>query len=124
MLTCLLQVKEQVKEELAEFFSNLADTGCTLTSDGWTDVNGRALINFVLCTPEGVHFVSSVDCGMDTKDGRYIADQMAAGIEAQGAANVVLVVMDNASACVSAGNLLEARCALCMRASRALSDRS
>jgi hypothetical protein len=36
-------------------------TGFVLSSDGWEDVNGRPLINILLSTPKGAHFVEAVN---------------------------------------------------------------
>lgn len=102
-----MQAKARLEESLEEFKANIEETGCTLVCDCWTDISGRALLNFIVCSPEGALFVSSQDCGADTKDGQYIADSLAEVIEARGAETVKLVVMDNASACVTAGTLLE-----------------
>ncbi len=40
-------------------------TGFVLTSDGWEDVSGRPLINILLSTPKGAHFVEAVDTSGD-----------------------------------------------------------
>jgi hypothetical protein len=44
---------------------------------------------------------------LQTKTGQYVADQISEAIELAGPKNVVQVVTDNASNCVSAGKLLE-----------------
>jgi len=36
-------------------------TGFVFISDGWEDVTGRPLINILLTTPKGAHFVEAVN---------------------------------------------------------------
>ena len=36
-------------------------TGCSVMSDGWTDMRGRTLLNFLVHFPRGTMFMRSVD---------------------------------------------------------------
>lgn len=46
-----------------------------LLSDGWTDINGIALINIIFTTPEPI-FYTAVDTKTESHTGRYIADTL------------------------------------------------
>lgn len=66
--------------------------GQTLVSDGWTDANGKPLINVLLVSPGGEQFLEAIDTSGDTKSMVYIADLLGKSISK----DVDLVVMDGA----------------------------
>ena len=84
-----------------------SETGGSITSDGMTNVTHRPLINVLYVTPSGVFYVKTIDASGVTKDAKYIAELIISAIEAEGAENVVLVVMDGA--CRSSFPLIEAK---------------
>ena len=43
-------------------------TGFVLSSDGWEDVTGKPLINILLSTPKGAHFVEAVNASGESMD--------------------------------------------------------
>ena len=43
-------------------------TGCSVMSDGWTDMRGRTLLNFLVHCPRGTMFMRSVDASAHVKD--------------------------------------------------------
>jgi hypothetical protein len=51
-------VQEKVKEKIQ------SSEALTLLSDGWTDINGTALINILFTTPESV-FYASIDTKLE-----------------------------------------------------------
>ena len=108
----LIRAKKLVTFELEPFFQHgRRVTGFALLCDGWTDVQGRPLLNFCLATPKGTHFMRAVDCTGHDKDGKFIFEKLAEVIEEIGDEHIVVVIMDGASANESANRLLEQRCA-------------
>eukprot|EP00898_Chlorokybus_atmophyticus_P008456 jgi/Chlat1/8611/Chrsp86S08005 len=104
--TLLKRVKTDVDDKLIKFRNNVRKTGCTITSDGWTDVNSRPLLNLLQVSPDGAVFLDAVNTEGETKSAAYIARQIANAVELVGAETVVQVVTDSASACVSAGAII------------------
>lgn len=96
----LAEVKGHLDNQLKETFHKHArsKTGYVLVSDGWTDVNGRPLINFVLVTPTGSHFIKSVDCSGQEKNADFLAEIAIEVIEHVGPAHIVLFIQDGTSA--------------------------
>jgi hypothetical protein len=43
-------------------------------SDGWTDMRGRHLINFLVNSPEGTYFLESVDASSEVHSATMLAD--------------------------------------------------
>lgn len=80
--------------------------GCTITGDGWTNIQNRSLFNFLVVTPSGPVFEALVDTSGHEKTARYIADQFIKIIERIGAENVVQIVTDSAASCKAAGGLI------------------
>ncbi|MCO5553800.1 hypothetical protein L7F22_007326 [Adiantum nelumboides] len=81
----LLDVKEKWKKY-----------GCTIVSDGWSDIRKRPIINFMACSIYGTIFLKSVDTSGEEKSGEYIFGLLRQVICEVGPANVVQVCMDNA----------------------------
>jgi hypothetical protein len=77
-------------------------TGVTLVSDGWTNVQNRPIINFLIVSGDGAMFVDATDTSGAVKDAKYIADIIGRHIEAVGKEHIVQVVTDSAANCVSA----------------------
>ncbi|MCO5575692.1 hypothetical protein L7F22_029496 [Adiantum nelumboides] len=82
-------------------------SGCTIVSDGWSNVQRRPLINVMLVCPRGECFIKAVDSSRQVKSGSYIAGVIAEVIDEVGAANVVQVILDNAKNCKDVGRALE-----------------
>jgi len=80
--------------------------GCTLMSDGWTDMRGRHLINFLVNSPEGTYFLESVDASSEVHSATMLADLLQEKIEDIGRDNVVQVVTDNGANYKAAGKIL------------------
>jgi hypothetical protein len=68
---------------------------CTLMLDGWTDMRGRHLINFLVNSPEGTYFLESVDASSQVHSATMLADLLQEKIEDIEKDNVVQVVTDN-----------------------------
>lgn len=66
--------------------ARLKVTGCTVACDGWTNVNGSALLNIMVVTPQGPLFLRAVDTSGNTKTAEYIADEISKAIQVSFAA--------------------------------------
>lgn len=102
-VTCLKKEKEHTEKLIQENKEEAEEHGCTLMADGWTDRNGRVLVNFLMNTPKGSVFLDTVDASDYSKTGAKMCDLLSKYIEQIGAENVVQVVTDNASENVLAG---------------------
>jgi len=98
-----------VDSKLAEFKKQVAITGGTLTSDGWSNIQNRPVINCLLVTGDGAMFIDAVDTSGEVKDAAFIADELARNINSVGLDNIVQVVTDSASNCVGARKILQER---------------
>ncbi|KAK3205068.1 hypothetical protein Dsin_019114 [Dipteronia sinensis] len=47
-------------------------TGVTIMSDGWTDIRGKSLLNFLVDNPEGTIFLKTIDASSMVKDADLI----------------------------------------------------
>ncbi len=95
-----------VDDQLREVKAQMAVTGATLVSDGWTSVQNRPIINYLVVTPDGEMFINATDTSGKVKDGKFIAGQIKENIELVGSDNVVQVVTDSAGNCVAAKKIL------------------
>ena len=86
--------------------SDTVNTGLTMISDGWSNVQNRPLINFLSVTPEGAVFLGACDTSGEVKDSAYIAEKFGEQIEKVGADKVVQIITDSASNCVAARKLI------------------
>ena len=64
--------------------NNILLFGCTIVSDGWSNVQKRPLINIMVVSPRGEEFVRAVDSAGAIKSGAYIAELIASVIEEVG----------------------------------------
>ena len=104
------RAKGRIIKDLEPFFEHgRRITGFSVLCDGWTDVQGRPLMNFCLATPKGTHFLRAVDCSGFEKDGKFIFEKLAEVLEEIGPEHIVTVIIDGASANDSARRLLEER---------------
>jgi hypothetical protein len=62
--------------------------GCSLMSDGWTDMRQRHLINFLVNSPAGTYFLTSVDASSEIASATMLADLLEKQIEKIGKENV------------------------------------
>lgn len=97
----------RVSSMTTQLKSSLADTACTITSDGWTSVQNKPLLNVLMVTPKGNVFIGAEDTSGKAKTGDYIASVLLRHIDAVGPANVIAVITDSASNCKVAGKIIE-----------------
>ncbi|CAH9109736.1 unnamed protein product [Cuscuta epithymum] len=84
-------------------------TGVSILSDGWKDMRGRQLINFLVNNPYGTVFLKSVDASDQVKDAQMLCKLLDSVVEEVGEDIVTQVVTDNASNYKAAGKLLMAK---------------
>eukprot|EP00198_Chlamydomonas_reinhardtii_P008787 XP_001698124.1 predicted protein [Chlamydomonas reinhardtii] len=98
--TLLDKVKKHVKEKLQPFFEKNKRSGCTVTSDGWSDARNRPILNIMVCARGEAVFYKSVDMSsVLNKTGEEIAQVIIAAIEELGADDIVAVITDSAANC-------------------------
>jgi len=71
--TILEREKQLCRDGLASFQESLQLTRVTITSDGWSDVHRRLLLNLLVVSLKGEMFLKAVDTKSETKDVAYIA---------------------------------------------------
>ena len=49
-------------------------TGIVITSDGWSSVQIRPIVNAVASLPAGGYFLEAIDTSGETKDAKFISD--------------------------------------------------
>lgn len=98
-----------ITRELSPIRHAWATYGCSILSDGWTDIRRRPIINILVSCPLGTVFLRGVDASRDgdVESGEFIYEHIRAAVIEVGAQHVVQVVTDNASNCVAMGELLE-----------------
>ena len=72
--------------------------GVTILSDGWIDTSKRALVNILVSCCYGTMYLKTIDCNLVF---------LQTTIKEVKVENVVQIVTDNASNCVSMGHILE-----------------
>lgn len=83
-----------------------SQTGVSILSDGWKDMRGRQLINFLVNNPHGTVFLRSVDASDAIKDAKTLCQLLDDVVMEVGEDLVIQVVTDNASNYKAAGKLL------------------
>jgi hypothetical protein len=97
---------ESTLDMLEEYKLEWKKTGCTIMSDGWTDKKRRSICNFLVNSPKGTVFLTSIDTSEISKTADKVFDMLDEVIEKVGEENVVQVVTDNAANYKLAGEKL------------------
>lgn len=100
---------EATLKMIDEFKEEWKKTGCTIMSDGWTDRKRRSICNFLVNSPKGTVFLTSVDTSSISKTADKVFEMLDEIVERVGEENVVQIVTDNASNYKAAGDLLMAK---------------
>ncbi|XP_074305125.1 uncharacterized protein LOC141640129 [Silene latifolia] len=101
---------ENVMKMLDEYKEEWKKTGCTIMSDGWSDRKKRSICNFLVNSPKGTVFLSSIDTSEISKTADKVLEMLDAIVEKVGEENVVQIVTDNAANYKAAGlRLMEKR---------------
>ncbi|KAI9166178.1 hypothetical protein LWI28_027536 [Acer negundo] len=93
----LLKAEGKTQEIVEEVKQTWRKTRVSIMSDGWKDMRGRQLINFLVNNPKGTVFLKSVDASDAIKDARLLFNLLDSVVEKVGEDLVVQVVTDNAS---------------------------
>ncbi|XP_047309896.1 uncharacterized protein LOC124913349 [Impatiens glandulifera] len=105
--TLLEKERAHIERLLEPIKTTWKEKGVTIVSDGWTDIQRRPLINFMVVTKNGPMFLKAVNCEGEYKDKFYISSLIKEVIMQVGPQNVVQVITDNAPVCKAAGMLIE-----------------
>lgn len=97
-------VEQELDEVLAK---DRAAYGVVITSDGWTNIQNRPIINVMSVCKGAAKFETSIDASGESKTGEYIAGVVGDVIRKVGEKDVVGVVMDGAANCKLAMRLLK-----------------
>eukprot|EP01018_Ginkgo_biloba_P001704 Gb_24963 [translate_table: standard] len=107
--TILQRSKERLTNKLESIKEIWKHIGCTIISDGWSYMKHMPLINVLVYSPQGILFVKVVDVMDHTKTLEFIFKILEEAVLEVGEKNVVQIVTDSASNCVSAGKMIMAR---------------
>ena len=80
--------------------------GWVITSDAWTDRKRRSICNFLVNSPKGTVFLSSIDTSDISKTANKVIEMLYDIVEKVGEENVVQVITDNAANYKAAGQRL------------------
>ena len=105
----LVKIKAQCQVETEAAMKIGLITKGTITSDGWTNVLGRPLMNILVICLKGEFYRKSIDCGSETKDAIFIATKLIEEIDIIGPKNIIQCVTDNAASCKNAGAIISER---------------
>jgi Protein of unknown function (DUF 659) len=101
--------KKRVDLSLAVYREGLLTTGCTISSDGWSDITSKPLVNIICNTPKGDMFLEAVDASGQYKNAEYLAACIEKGILNVGVENVIQVITDSAPVCKMATDIIKKR---------------
>eukprot|EP00898_Chlorokybus_atmophyticus_P000492 jgi/Chlat1/1443/Chrsp12S08679 len=74
------KVKHDVDDKLGDFRAAITSSGCTITSDGWTDVNSRPLLNVLQVAPAGAQFLDAINTESKIKTANFVASVLSQAI--------------------------------------------
>ncbi len=96
---------ERVNSNLNYFMTNTS-TKFTLGCDGWTDITGQSIINFIAMSRTGSYLISSLNTKDNSHDTGYLVDQISTVINSYRNVYVGLVT-DNTTTNISVWNALK-----------------
>lgn len=105
----LKKEKACIEAQLEPLKATWAKYGCTILCDGWSDIRKRNVYNVLVSSCKGTMFIKAIDASASglTITGAFIWGHLREVIMDIGVQNVVQVVTDNGSNCVSMGHMLE-----------------
>lgn len=101
-----MQAKVDVTISLEPVRESMLKAGVSITSDGWSNVQNRPLLNILACSGGETMFLRAVDTSGQTKDASMIAGIICSMVEELGVEKVVCVITDSAANCKAAGDLI------------------
>ncbi|XP_049936819.1 uncharacterized protein LOC126410608 [Nymphaea colorata] len=99
----LAEEKANIEKLLEKKKFSWKQYGVSIVSDGWTDIQGRPLINFIAYSLDGPIFLKCVDASGEYKNAEYLKGLFIEVIKEVGEDNVVQIITDNALVCQRAG---------------------
>ncbi|PKI39183.1 hypothetical protein CRG98_040429 [Punica granatum] len=81
-------------------------SGCSIMSDGWTNKKRRSICNFLVNSPNGTIFFTSIDTSDISKTADKVFEMIDDIVEQVGEENVIQIVTDNAANYKAAGEML------------------
>jgi len=105
----LVHEKSNIEGSLAPIKRGWVTYGCSLISDGWSDVRSRPLQGILVSSRGRSFFVQAIDCSGNLKTASYICDIWADAVEWVGPQNVIQYISDAEPVNRAAGALLEER---------------
>jgi len=78
-------------------------------SNGWTNGKNRTILNFLVSCPQGTMFLKLIDAFDKVKDANLLFQLLDEIVMSVGEANVVQIIIDNASNYVLTGKMLETK---------------
>ncbi|KAK3119406.1 hypothetical protein QOZ80_9BG0719220 [Eleusine coracana subsp. coracana] len=102
----LYEEVDDTKNMLKVLENEWAKNGCSIMTDAWTDQKRRSIFNLCVNCSIGTSFLESKEASFDSHTGELIFQYVNSCIVKVGEANVVQVVIDNASNNMAAKDLL------------------
>ena len=81
-----------VDSKLSEFKIQRSVTGTTQVSDRWTNIQNRAIINFLVLTRDGAIFIDGTDTSGEQKDYLSIDEEKKRNIQLLKYGNIVQII--------------------------------
>jgi hypothetical protein len=101
--------KDKIQNALGQFTNAWNEYWVSIVSYGWTNINGKPLINILGVSASGAIFLSSHDYSDRFKTVINIAEALIKTIESIGPHNVIQVITSNVANCKAAGAIIEDR---------------
>lgn len=105
-VTFLKKEVDYTRSVLEDYKKEWKKYGCTLMSDGWSDRKNRSICNFLVNSPRGTIFLTSIDTSDISKTKEKVFAMLDDFVEKIGEEHVVQVVTDNAANYKAAGEML------------------
>ncbi|KAK2648527.1 hypothetical protein Ddye_016016 [Dipteronia dyeriana] len=104
--TFLMAEEANTQSIVAEVKKTWIQTGVSIMSDGWKDMRGRQMLNFLVNNLYGTVFLKSVDASDVVKDATLLFELLDSVVEEVGEDLMIQVVTDNASNYKKVGEML------------------
>ena len=95
-----------VTKSLEQVRESMLKTGVSITSDGWSSIQNRPLLNILACSGGETMFLRAVDTSGQTKDAGMIAGILCGVVEELGVEKVVCIITDSTANCKAAGDIM------------------
>lgn len=105
----LRRERMQIERDIEPLRATWEKYGCSVLCDGWSDVKKRSVYNVLVSSCKGTVFLKAIDASVPGTivTGEFIYRHIRQAIIEVGESNVVQVITDNGSNCVSMGRMIE-----------------